>query len=118
VLDYLSAKYTLHIITNGFEEVQHLKIKNCGLDKYFKEVITSERANAKKPSADIFNFALSATGATVENSLMIGDSWEADIDGARNFGMDQVFICRSEKERQSQGATYFIDCLSELKGLL
>ena len=118
ILQYLGSRYVLHIITNGFEEVQHVKMQQCNISGYFKEIITSEKAGAKKPSADIFNYALSVAGADITTSLMIGDSWEADIEGARNAGIDQVFICRSENERRSNGATYHIDCLSELRTFL
>ena len=58
LLNYLQPKYKLHIITNGFTEVQHRKIKNSNLSEYFYEIITSERAGAKKPDPKIFKYAL------------------------------------------------------------
>ena len=76
VLKYLFPKYNLYIITNGFNEVQDVKLAASGLDKYFDKVITSEDAGAKKPNPKIFHYALEQTGATPENSIMIGDDYE------------------------------------------
>ncbi|MEZ4875830.1 MAG: YjjG family noncanonical pyrimidine nucleotidase [Flavobacteriaceae bacterium] len=91
VLDYLSSRYILHIITNGFEEVQHLKLKNSGIAAYFKTVTTSEEVGSKKPNPVIFQTALEKATAFPHNSLMIGDTFEADILGAEAVGMKTLF---------------------------
>ena len=90
LLDYLKKKYTLHIITNGFEEVQNKKMINSKLDDYFDQIITSESVGVKKPNAKVFNFALEIANAKKENSIMIGDSLEADILGALNVGLKAI----------------------------
>jgi putative hydrolase of the HAD superfamily len=91
VLQYLTDKgYQLHLITNGFEEVQHNKLRSSGLHGYFREVVTSESSNSLKPEPEIFEYALAKTGATVSESIMIGDSLEVDIAGALNVGMDAI----------------------------
>ena len=65
ILNYLADKgYILHLITNGFEKTQHSKLKYSGLDKYFKEVITSEGSNSLKPHKEIFEYAFKKTGAS------------------------------------------------------
>ena len=93
ILQYLADKnYELHLITNGFEKTQHSKLKHSGLDEFFKEVITSEGSNSLKPNKEIFDFALTKSGATKEQSIMLGDSIEVDIIGAKDFGIDQVYI--------------------------
>jgi putative hydrolase of the HAD superfamily len=93
VLRYLAGKgYALHLITNGFEKTQHGKLKYSGLDEFFTEVITSEGSNSLKPHKDIFDYALTKSGATKEQSIMLGDSIEVDIIGAMNAGIDQVYI--------------------------
>ncbi len=93
ILNYLSNKnYRLHLITNGFEEVQHHKINNAGISRYFDKVITSEGSNSMKPHKEIFDFALTTTKADIKESIMLGDDLEADIIGAAQAGMDQVFI--------------------------
>jgi putative hydrolase of the HAD superfamily len=91
-LEYLQSKYTLHLISNGFKESQDIKINGTGIGKYFKHVIISEIAGANKPDPAIFQFAIDAAGTTKQESLMIGDSLEADVLGALNFGMDAIFF--------------------------
>lgn len=94
ILDYLKGKYTLHIITNGFHEVQARKIENSGLAQYFSTVTNSESAGVKKPNPLIFEHALSLAGTNKENSVMIGDCIDADVNGALNIGMDAIFFCQ------------------------
>ena len=91
ILDYLMPNYSMHIITNGFNEVQHEKIKKSGLQKYFSKIITSEEVGVKKPNPIIFNQALKIANAQSKESIMIGDNWEADIMGAKNVGLDVIF---------------------------
>jgi len=90
LLEYLSPKYTLHIITNGFAEVQEGKLNNTNLSEYFNVIINSEMAGVKKPNPIIFEKALGLANVSKDSSLMIGDSFEADVLGALNFGMDAI----------------------------
>jgi putative hydrolase of the HAD superfamily len=115
LLDYLTQKkYTLHLITNGFEKTQHSKLKNSEIDHFFTHVITSEGSNSLKPHKEIFDYALSKTGATLSESIMIGDSQEVDIRGAMDAGMDQVFV-NHLKEPLTLKPTYTVHSLSELE---
>ena len=91
ILDYLAEKYTLHIITNGFQEVQTLKLKNSGIQKYFKTVTSSEEVGVKKPNPLVFETALEKANTHFERSIMIGDTFEADILGAEAVGMRTLF---------------------------
>jgi len=91
LLSYLHKKYSLHIITNGFEEVQHLKLKNSGIKDFFKTVTTSEEVGVKKPNPIIFNQALKKAETHAHSSIMIGDTFEADILGAEAVGMKTLF---------------------------
>jgi putative hydrolase of the HAD superfamily len=117
-LHYLAGKnYHLHIITNGFEQTQHSKLKSSGLAAFFQEVITSEGSNSLKPQKEIFEYALNKTGATVGESLMIGDSMEVDIAGARQVGMDQVHV-NFNNLAQDSSPTYTITALDQLKDFL
>lgn len=90
LLEYLRPKYTLHIITNGFAEVQEGKLNNTKLASYFDVIVNSEMVGVKKPNPIIFEKALNLAEVSKENSLMIGDSFEADVLGALNFGMDAI----------------------------
>jgi putative hydrolase of the HAD superfamily len=93
VLDYLKQKtYVLHIITNGFNEVQFIKLTESGLLPYFKTITTSEHAGSNKPSDRIFEHALEEAGAQKFESVMIGDNIEADIEGAINFGIKAIWF--------------------------
>lgn len=92
LLDYLKPKYNLHIITNGFHEVQNHKMKNSNLTSYFKTITNSESAGVKKPNPLIFEYALRQANAKKENSIMIGDCINADVLGALNFGMDAILF--------------------------
>ena len=117
VLNYLSEKYKLHIITNGFEEVQYKKIKISDLNKYFENIITSEEAGTKKPEKQIFEFSLSKASAKANESLMIGDDIAVDITGAKTIGIDQVFV-NYNKIPHDEEITYEINDLIELKTFL
>ena len=93
ILEYLKSKdYQLHLITNGFESVQHNKLKGCGLTNYFVEIITSEGSNSIKPNKEIFDFALQKAKAKTKESIMIGDNLDADIEGGINAGLDTAFV--------------------------
>tara|TARA_R110001583_G_scaffold34847_6_gene116633 strand:- start:3615 stop:4295 length:681 start_codon:yes stop_codon:yes gene_type:complete len=100
ILEHLYSKYKLHIITNGFNEVQYKKLDNSGLSKYFDKIITSEDAGVKKPNPIIFKYALEQAQATSKESVMIGDNWEADIMGAIDNGLDAIYF---NYEKQSVG---------------
>jgi putative hydrolase of the HAD superfamily len=119
VLNYLEDKgYRMHLITNGFEETQHSKLRNSNLEKYFQEVITSEGSQSLKPKKEIFDFALMKTGAALQESIMIGDSLEIDIAGARNAGMDQVFVNHtSSRPEVDIEPTYTVNSLKELQDI-
>lgn len=115
VLNYLQNKdYKLHLITNGFETVQHNKLKYSGLTDFFRFVITSEGSNSLKPHKAIFDFALQKTGANIKESIMLGDDIDVDIIGARNIGMDQVYI-NHKKEEPPFTPTYTVTSLKELE---
>ena len=90
ILDYLKDKYELHIITNGFEEAQERKLTTSNIRSYFKTITNSEMVGVKKPNPKIFNFALELANAIPRESIMIGDSLEADVEGAAKIGMDTI----------------------------
>lgn len=92
ILDYLKEKYQLHIITNGFEEIQKKKMETSKILRYFDVIITSESVGVKKPNPKVFNFALEKANAKNCTSIMIGDSIEADIEGALSVGMTAIYV--------------------------
>ena len=117
LMEYLTQKkYYLHLITNGFEDTQHNKLRNSGLNKYFIEVITSEGSSSLKPNAAIFNYAIQKTKAFKEESIMIGDDIEADIIGAMNAGIDQVYVNHLNRTPSVQ-PTFTVCSLRELEDI-
>ena len=116
-LDYLKNKYVLHIITNGFEEVQLIKLNKSGIMNYFNQLIFSEKVGVKKPHPLIFKKAIKNANAHVSNSIMIGDDYYADIYGATRAGMDSIYFNFNNRPHQ-HNVNNEINCLSELTNLL
>ena len=117
VLDYLHKKYSLHIITNGFKEIQFRKLKLCGLEKYFTSVVVSEEAGCNKPDKKIFFFALEKNKATITESIMIGDDLAVDVLAAKTIGMDQIYV-NYDKLPHDEKITYEVSSLEELCEIL
>ena len=92
ILEYLKSRYELHIITNGFQEVQYGKLKNSGIEPYFRTVTNSEMVGVKKPNPRIFHYALEQSNASLVKSVMIGDNLEADVQGALDIGLDAIMF--------------------------
>ena len=115
IIEYLTAKgYQLHLITNGFDNIQWGKLRSSQIDHYFKEVITSEKAMSLKPHKAIFEYALQVTGAAARESIMIGDNLDADIKGAMDAGLDTVFVNHINETTELK-PTYTIYHLRELE---
>ena len=117
VLDYLKPKYQLHIITNGFEEIQTKKMQSSNIHHYFDKIITSESVGVKKPNPKVFEHAIQVANARIENSIMIGDSVEADIEGALQVGMKAIH-CNFEGEQIVPKNFKSITSLLEIKQYL
>ena len=117
VLGYLQNKYKLHLITNGFAEVQWIKVERSGLKPFFEHIIISEEVGTQKPDKAIFEIAMNRAATHAEECIMIGDNYNTDIVGAMNAGIDQVFF-NPNKERKRQPVTYEIKTLIELKDIL
>ncbi len=117
VLKYLHGKYHLHLISNGFKESTECKIEKTKLQPYFKNVIISEVFGINKPDRAIFQHALDLANGQIKESLMVGDSLEADIRGALNFGMDAVYF-NPNKLALPADVNWHIHHLSELREFL
>ena len=117
VLLYLKKKYSLHIITNGFEEVQHIKLASSDLAQYFDVIVTSEQVGVKKPNAKIFEFALEQAKAKPDECIMIGDDFPVDVLGAEQIGIQGVYF-NPNKLAHKHSVVHEIFCLSELMALL
>lgn len=116
ILNYLLPKYTLHIITNGFEEVQTKKMNASGILHFFDKIITSESVGVKKPNPKIFYHALEIAKTEAKNSIMIGDNYEADILGAQQVGMQTIHF--KDGHNTTNNGTVNITNLLEIKEYL
>ena len=118
-LTYLFPKYPMHIITNGFDEIQSVKMNAGKITHFFKEIITSQNSGYKKPDSRIFEYALKKIKAVPQECLMIGDSFQSDIVGATRAGIDAVFFNPDQRKQDiSMKPTYEIRNLEELKEIL
>ena len=116
---YLAAKYPLTVVTNGFVEVQYEKFDKSGLRDCFAHIVLSEEVGCQKPNPRIFEEALRMNGLQAEDVVMIGDSWNSDIQGAINAGIDQIWIRKSKDPLpEGQTATYLVQSLSEVMEIL
>ena len=118
LLDYLYPKYRLFILSNGFREIQSLKMINSGLASYFERILLSEDVSIQKPHKEIFYYALKSTNSRRIESLIIGDSWEADIAGAQNTRIDSVWFNPGNEAPKGRPPTFTVYSLLELKQIL
>jgi putative hydrolase of the HAD superfamily len=118
LLAYLKPRYRMHILSNGFREVQYKKIENSGLMPYFDKIILSEDAGINKPHPDIFTYALKNTNSKRNQTIMIGDSWEADIVGAHNSRIAQIWLNPDGEAPQGFEPTHTVHTLAEIKNIL
>lgn len=116
-LKYLSGKYTMTVITNGFEETQHAKLTASKLRSYFGHIITSQKAGHRKPAREIFEMAMRCNGVTSRESIMVGDNLLCDIGGARNASIDSVFF-NPDRLVHTEKVVYEINNLKELSSIL
>jgi putative hydrolase of the HAD superfamily len=117
VLDYLKQRYKLAVITNGFEEIQHQKLSAGNLHGYFEHIITSQKAGHRKPSVEIFHYALKSNAVDCHEAIMIGDNLVTDVGGARNASIDPIFF-NSEKIKHDETLDFEIHSLNELYTIL
>ena len=119
VVRYLANKYPLTVVTNGFVEVQYEKFDKSGLRDCFTHIVLSEEVGCQKPNPRIFEEALRMNGLSAEDVVMIGDSWNSDIQGAINAGIDQIWVTKKQGiTPQEQTSTYIVSTLQDVKNIL
>ena len=118
LLEYLSEKgYNLHILSNGFEEVTYRKCELSGIKNYFQTITSADEINIRKPQPEIYQYALNKANATIKESIMIGDDWIADVEGAKSFGLEAIFFDTFNDNFETEGVVV-IKQLSEIKNYL
>jgi putative hydrolase of the HAD superfamily len=112
-LEYLQTRYEVHLITNGFKEVQSTKLNASGLQGYFKTITTSEEVGVLKPNPKVFHHALGLALAQPDHSIYVGDHFDSDVIGSKNAGIDQVFFNPHDLDHPKV-ATFEIKDLGEM----
>ena len=119
LLEYCTARHLpMTIISNGFTEVQYRKLRNSNIEQYFTHVLLSEAVGALKPSREIFEYALKLNNARADETLMIGDSFDADILGAVGAGIDAVYLNNTRRDIEIPEKVTQISSLKEVFGLI
>ena len=119
LVHYLAKKYPLTVVTNGFIEVQYEKFDKSGLRNCFSHIVLSEEVGCQKPNPRIYEEALRMNGVSAAEAVMIGDSWNSDIQGAINAGIDQIWVRKSKDPLpEGQSATYLVHTLSDVMEIL
>lgn len=117
-LDYLKKSgYNIHVITNGFKEVQHRKINNCGFDKYVDLILCSEDVGFSKPDPRVFHYAMDSVNAKPNKSVMIGDDLHVDYYGALHAGM-RAILFDPEKVRRKKEGDFHVNSLHQIPEIL
>lgn len=118
ILEYLSEKkYKLHILSNGFKEVTFRKCELSGIKNYFQTITSADEINIRKPQPEVYDYSLKKAGAKIEESMMIGDDWIADVEGGKSFGLEVVFLDVFNDNYEAEGVKV-IKKLVELKDFL
>jgi putative hydrolase of the HAD superfamily len=118
LLAYLKPNYKIYIISNGFSSVQKIKIQACGIVEYIDNLYLSEMVGYHKPDKRIFDYAVKSSNAKKSESIMIGDNFDADIAGAKNAGIHQIYFNPRGNTSLSFSPTYTIESLEEIKAIL
>lgn len=118
LLEYLKPKYRMHILSNGFKELQSHKMRTSGILHYFDSLILSEDIGINKPRRELFEYALEKSGSQVSDSIMIGDMFDTDIAGAAGIGMEQIYYNPKEKKGHPFTPTYEVNHLLQIKEIL
>jgi putative hydrolase of the HAD superfamily len=116
VLNYLKKNYQLHLITNGFKEVQYIKLHETGLKPHFNQIIISEEHELSKPDIKLFQLAESLSNSKQNECVMIGDNFDTDITGAINAGWKAIYLS-TDSTNETHPSIYQIKKLEELKSI-
>ncbi len=119
LLDYLKNKYTLSIVSNGFVEVQYIKLRRSGLLPYFTHIFLSEEIGYQKPDIRFFQAVLAKIDAKNTECLLIGDNLQTDIQGAKNANIDAILYQKNDSsDANSSDIYHVVNSLLAIKNIL
>lgn len=120
LLQTLQGKTKLGIITNGFTQMQEVRLERTGLKDHFEVLVISEEVGYAKPHPLIFDHAFELMGNPARDRvLMVGDNPDSDIRGGINAGVDTCWINSGDKVLPSDlHPHYVVSSLRELHDIL
>ena len=119
VLSDLSSTHATALLTNGAPDLQREKISASGLEPFLRAIAVSGEHGIGKPKPEIFHRLLAELGVEPSEALMVGNSLERDIAGARNAGIRSVWIRVPGSEEQAEVVPdHTITALSEIPSIL
>lgn len=118
LLEYLTGRYHVYALSNGFAGFQYRKLVSGGIERYIEHMVLSDDVGITKPLPGIFEYAMNYAGTSPDASLMIGDNYDADISGAHNVGWSTIFFNRKGVEVEDSVADATVRTLNEIVGLL
>lgn len=92
LLEHVHARLPIGVVTNNLRDEQVEKLRACGLDRHVDVLVVSEEAGVAKPDPAIFHLAIERLGCRPSEAIMVGDSWEADVVGARAAGIAPIWF--------------------------
>ena len=118
-LKYLSSKYKVYGASNSVYERQQSRLKLAGFYEYFDELFVSDRIGAEKPAEQFFNYCLKNSKTSAEECVMIGDSLNADMAGAKNVGIMAIWYNHAKIAiPENKPYDYMVDSLFDVKNIL
>lgn len=120
VCSRLSGRYQLYLVTNGVASTQRRRMKESGLQKYFRAMYISEEVGFQKPQKEFFDHVFAGIPDFERSrALIVGDSLTSDIAGGRNAGIASCWFCRGGNPADGAGkADYVIQDLRELYSIV
>ena len=97
-----SKKYKLYILSNFDHAIKaHSLVKHYKIEHYFDDVFISEEIGWRKPSKNIFNFALNKINVIRSKIIFVGDNYHADVCGAKKSDIDVIWLNRNKSNNLS-----------------
>lgn len=114
LLEHLQKRGEVHVLSNGFKNLQFRKLKSGKLDRYVSKVVLSDDIGVTKPDRRLFDYALQVVGGEASTTVMIGDNYDADILGAHDAGWRTVFLDRKNLNPEPNVADLTVSRLTDI----
>ncbi len=106
------------ILTNGPPDIQRLKLNQLGIDECFSSIVISGEAGLGKPDPRVFDQVLEELGSSANEAVMIGDSWNRDVEGATSAGLRSIWISNGRTPQRHVGSVSVVTATPQAGALL